>query len=108
MNHETNRSLYQLLGKELVDAAVHIAGDKRIRFTTLQHERNGLLYQLLGKTLVDAAVEIADNSRIRFTAIQHEGRLMEMEEELAKNKHPDRISGKLGMTERTVRRHRDD
>ena len=108
MRHKRNRSLFLLIGKTKVDAAVEIAGNERIRFTALQHQRNSPLYQLLGKELVDAAVYNVTNDRIRFTALQHEGRLMEMEEELAKSKHPDRISDKFGMTERTVRRHRDD
>ena len=74
----------------------------------MHRERNRQLFLLFGKEKVDASVEIAGNDRIRLTAVQHEGNLMEMEEALSKNKHPGNISGKLGMDERTVRRHRDD
>lgn len=56
---------------------------------------------------MDAGVDIAGNDRIRFTALQHEGKLMEMEDELAKNRHPDLIARQVGMDERTVRTHRD-
>lgn len=89
MNHERNRELIKIFGKELIYKCQKIIKGKRIRFTAQYPKGNGRrLMKLLGKKLIDAAIDIAANERIRFSALLHEIQIMEIEKALGEKKSP--------------------